>query len=55
MGERAGVDYFVVYYFLGWWSLLLTRSGGAISSMGYLVPQSFTAGGNWVVFRFLGP
>jgi hypothetical protein len=31
------------------------RSGGAISSMGYLVPQPLAAGGNWVISRFVGP
>jgi hypothetical protein len=32
----------------------LARRGGTISGMKYLVPQSFAAGGNWVVSRFFG-
>jgi hypothetical protein len=33
----------------------LAKRGGTISGMEYLVPQSFTAGRNWAVSRFIGP
>jgi hypothetical protein len=40
--------------FFSWWPLPLAKSGRTISSMGYLVPRSFAAGGNWVISRFIG-
>jgi hypothetical protein len=55
IGERTGADCSQVYIYLGWWSLPSTRSVGAISVIGYLVPQPFAIGGNQTISRFAGP
>jgi hypothetical protein len=55
MGGKTSVDYSQVWFFFGWWSRSKARCGGAISDTGYLVPQPFAVGGNWVIFGFFGP
>jgi hypothetical protein len=37
---------------LGWWPLLFSKSGGAVSDTGCMVSQPFAAGGNRLYLEF---